>query len=80
MTDKQFLHWIADRLVYVHGDQESGEFVQNLRKIADESGPGPEEISRMKDRGNEDALGMSVFIGATSVAIVLLLIWGAFSV
>ena len=35
MTDKQFLNWIADRFVHVHGESENVDFVQRLRAIAE---------------------------------------------
>jgi hypothetical protein len=38
MTDKQFLHWIADRLVHVYSEPENIDFVLKLRAIADEAG------------------------------------------
>jgi hypothetical protein len=34
MTDKEFLSWVADRLVYVYGESESVDFVHKLRKIS----------------------------------------------
>jgi hypothetical protein len=34
MTDKEFLSWVADRLVHVYGESESVDFVHKLRKIS----------------------------------------------
>lgn len=34
MTDKEFLTWIASRLVNVHGESDNVDFVQRLRQIA----------------------------------------------
>jgi len=34
MNDKDFLNWIADRFVHVHGESENVDFVQRLRKLA----------------------------------------------
>jgi hypothetical protein len=39
MTDKEFLSWIADRLVYVYRESPNVDFVQKLRRIADASAP-----------------------------------------
>jgi len=36
MSDKEFLNWIADRLVR-HGDNENVDFVHRLRYIANHS-------------------------------------------
>lgn len=35
MNDTQFLHWIADRFVNIHGESPNVDFVQRLRQIAD---------------------------------------------
>lgn len=35
MNDKKFLMWLADRLVHVYGESEFVDFVQRLRKIAE---------------------------------------------
>lgn len=34
-SDKEFLHWIADRLVYVYGESENVDFIRKLRSIAE---------------------------------------------
>jgi hypothetical protein len=34
MTDKEFLSWVADRLVHVYGESQSVDFVHKLRKIS----------------------------------------------
>ena len=31
----EFLAWVADRLVYVHGDQHNVDFVYRLRRMAE---------------------------------------------
>lgn len=33
MTDRQFLVWIYDRLVYVHKERELTDYMHKLRKI-----------------------------------------------
>jgi hypothetical protein len=38
VKNKQFLHWLADRLVHVYGEPENIDFVLKLRAIADEAG------------------------------------------
>lgn len=35
MQTPEFLHWIADRLVYVHGEHKNADFVVSLRKRAE---------------------------------------------
>lgn len=35
MTDKEFLNWIADRFVNVHGESENVDFVARLRVLAE---------------------------------------------
>lgn len=35
MNDDKFMHWIADRLVHVHGENENVDFVLSLRDRAD---------------------------------------------
>lgn len=95
MTDKQFLNWIADRLVFVHGDAAAADFVLKLREIGDASGPGPREIPRM---GEPDlrkiaervassppifepaSFGLKCFAGVFTVLVVVLLVWGALSI
>ena len=37
MGDSEFLNWIADRLVFVHGDMEGQDFIIRLRKMANEA-------------------------------------------
>ena len=48
MTDSEFLTWVADRLVHVHGDPEHIDFVLKLRRMAavlpQEAGAPPAEI------------------------------------
>lgn len=39
INDKDFLNWIADRFVNVHGESENVDFVRRLRKMANESEP-----------------------------------------
>jgi hypothetical protein len=34
MSDKEFLNWLADRLVNVYGESEYVDFVHKLRNIA----------------------------------------------
>ena len=34
MKDNDFLHWVADRLVFLHGDAAEVDFVGKLRSIA----------------------------------------------
>lgn len=34
VSDEEFLNWVADRLVYVHGDHKNVDFVHHLREIA----------------------------------------------
>ena len=36
MTNKEFLHWIADRLVHIHGENPHVDFLLKLREIANE--------------------------------------------
>lgn len=43
ISDKDFLNWVADRFVNVHGESENVDFVRRLRKMASESEP-PEEV------------------------------------
>ena len=33
--DKDFLNWIADRLVHVYGENEHTDYVTHLRELAD---------------------------------------------
>ncbi|MCP4377705.1 MAG: hypothetical protein GY794_16205 [bacterium] len=94
MTDKQFLNWIADRLVFVHGDPAQGGFVNKLRKIADASGPGPAAIPRIGEPVPGDSVdlrirptisgatstGLKWSAGVFSVLVVVLLVWGALSI
>lgn len=35
MTDKQFLNWLADRLIHVYGESECVDFVARLRVLAE---------------------------------------------
>lgn len=35
MTDKEFLNWLADRLVHVYGESPNVDFVHRVRSIAD---------------------------------------------
>ena len=35
MSDSEFLNWIADRLVFVHGDMDGQDFIIRLRKMAE---------------------------------------------
>ena len=42
MKDKDFLHWLADRVVYVYKESENVDFVQKLRNIADGVDPDKE--------------------------------------
>jgi len=35
MSDPEFLRWVADRFVHVHGESEYVDFVQRLRQVAD---------------------------------------------
>lgn len=35
MNDREFLNWIADRFVNVHGESENVDFVIRLRRIAE---------------------------------------------
>ena len=35
MTNKDFLNWIADRLVHVHGESDNVDFVIRLRAMAE---------------------------------------------
>lgn len=77
MTDKQFLNWIADRLVFVHGDKSDADFVKTLRKMGDASGPGPREIPRMVE---PVPFGLKCFAGVFTVLVVVLLVWGALSI
>lgn len=37
MGDSEFLSWVADRLVFVHGDMEGQDFIIRLRKMAEEA-------------------------------------------
>lgn len=76
MTDKQFLNWIADRLVFVHGDPGKSDFVLKLREIANASGPGPAAIPRIGSHSAGLKAGAALF----SVFVVVLLVWGALSV
>lgn len=34
MKDSEFLNWIADRMVYVHGENPWFDYMQRLRQIA----------------------------------------------
>jgi hypothetical protein len=35
MTDREFLNFIADRLVHLYGNRENADFVLRLREIAE---------------------------------------------
>ena len=50
MTDKEFLSWVADRLVHVYGESENVDFVHKLRKISQRTWVGleSEEIRKAK--------------------------------
>lgn len=39
MTDKQFLEWLALRLINVYKESENIDFVQRLRRIAEHIDP-----------------------------------------
>lgn len=39
MPTDEFLSWIADRLVFVHGEPANADYVQALRKLADTTSP-----------------------------------------
>ena len=41
MTDKEFLNWIIDRLIYVYNESPHVDFIHRLRNIANKS----EELS-----------------------------------
>ena len=60
MTDSEFLTWVADRLVHVHGDPEHIDFVLKLRRMAavlpQEAGA-PEEIIHIDESGRVLAKG-----------------------
>lgn len=43
MQTKEFLHWIADRLVFVHGENENVDFIISLRERADAIGKAVEK-------------------------------------
>jgi len=79
MTDKQFLNWIADRLVFVHGDPASSDFVKKVRAIGDASGPGPAAIPRMGEF-HPVPFGLKCFAGVFTALAVVLLVWGALSI
>lgn len=34
MSDKEFLEWVADRLVHVYGESKNADFVHKLRAVA----------------------------------------------
>lgn len=36
LTNKEFLQWLHDRIVYVYGESRNTDFVQRLRKVKDE--------------------------------------------
>jgi len=36
LTNKEFLQWLHDRLVYVYGENRNTDFVQRLRTVKDE--------------------------------------------
>lgn len=38
MKDRDFLNWVADRLVNVHGEPENVDFVLKVRQIAERTG------------------------------------------
>ncbi len=76
MTDKQFLNWIADRLVFVHGDSPNTDYVRKLREIGNASGPGPAAIPRI----GSHSTGLKWAAGVFSVFVVVLMVWGALSV
>lgn len=35
MSDKEFLNWLADRLVHVYGESPNIDFVHRLKSIVD---------------------------------------------
>lgn len=62
MTEKQFLHWIADRLVHVYGESENVDFVLKLRKIADDVGEATallEALKRMLGEAGDQLKGIN---------------------
>jgi hypothetical protein len=35
MSDKQFLNWLIERLIYVYNESPNVDFIHRLRKIAE---------------------------------------------
>lgn len=55
--DKEFLNWVADRLVNVYGANKNIDFVQHLREIAsDKTGLKLFECRRSESNGWEGAV------------------------
>ena len=48
MNDKEFLNWVADRLVHVYGESENVDFVLKLRQIAGAQPAGESVDPRME--------------------------------
>lgn len=70
MTDAEFLHWLAERLVYVYNESPNIDFVRRLREMghrmqhdgtsaAEETWTVLSEIARERDHQVED-LGFNV--------------------
>ena len=58
MTDKEFLSWVADRLVHVYGESESVDFVHKLRKISQRTWVGltDDELSEVYNQADWDTV------------------------
>ena len=48
MTDKEFLSWVADRLVHVYGESQSVDFVHKLRKISQRTWVGLTDVDAVE--------------------------------
>ena len=55
MKDKEFLNWIADRLVNVHGEHPDTDFILSLRERAD-------KIDKMETRLSQYKKASSILV------------------
>ena len=48
MTDKEFLHWVYQRLVYVHHEREIGDYMIRLKNLIAKQDDTHEQDSRFQ--------------------------------
>lgn len=49
MQTAEFLYWVADRLVFVHGENRNQDFIHSLRERADAIGEALEQYNNEKE-------------------------------